>query len=223
MVQALAEERQVQTCLVDGRRFQIAQPVFQIPDAVFPRQLAPRTPPSSRNCPPRSRVRRAAPASWENVPSPAPRSAIDHRRHQLQQRLGKTLPRPSRHVVAAELARQFVEVAAHFVAPLFEHQLRAPLCPPRLPAFRRRRRAAVRRSWRSFRRYKLFFPCLPVFHQAGLLQLGEMRGNAALPRRQDLLQFRHRQALPAPAAAAAAAGWDRPARAAISGLTPSRS
>ena len=158
--------------------------------------------------------------SCEMVPSPAPRSAMTMRRHQLEERLGDSLPGAARHVLAAELAGQFVEVAAHLVLPLAQRQAQRgavlrgfgdfgarprAACPPARRAPSGGRRRSCRCGGRP--------PGRPVSTAPGGWKPGSApcRGSPAA---------RPRKALPARAAGAGAAGRDRRPGAAISGLTP---
>jgi hypothetical protein len=113
-----------------------------------------------------------------------------HARHQAQQHLGQALPGAPGNILAAELARHFVEVAAHFVFALAEDQFQ---------------RVGVLLSFgnlsssQEFQKWVQGFPVLQlvenvladaaVFHQTGGLQLGEVGGNLALAFGQNLLQF----------------------------------
>ena len=124
-MQTLAEKGEVDSRVVNRRRFQIAQPVLQIRDAVLPRQPRPEL----------HHLRRIIhgdhafrPLGEQLRKRPFARAQIrdHHRRHQLQQSLGQTFPAAPRHVIAPELPGELVEIAAHLVAPLFQYQLKGP-------------------------------------------------------------------------------------------------
>ncbi len=119
--------------------------------------------------------------------------ADHHRRHQLQQGFGETFPRPARNIVPAELSRQFVEVAAHLVAPLFEHQLQRFDISGRFGNLAAGGMEKIQQIHKLpvFQPVEAVLALLAVFHQARLLQLRQVRRNAALPRRQDFLKLRH--------------------------------
>ena len=120
-----------------------------------------------------------------------------HRRHQLEQRFGHAFPGAARNVLAAELAGQFVEVGAHLVLPRRSARRRASeSCSASGIS------AAACRSTPSicekpldrapcFSRYKNVLAVAAVVHQAGLLQLRQVGGNAALAHGQNLLQLGH--------------------------------
>ena len=118
-----------------------------------------------------------------------------HRRHQLEQRLGNSLPGPSRYVLAPELAGQLVEVAAHVVAALSQRQAQRLLVLRGLGNFHRGLAEKLHQFGGRREAIKGVLPHPAVLHQAGLLELREVGGDLALALGQDLLQLGHRQFL----------------------------
>jgi len=115
-----------------------------------------------------------------------------HRRHQLQQRFRQTFPAAAGDIVAPELAGQLVEIAPHFVSSLFEHELERPGIIPRFRDFRRSRVQKVYKLPVA-NPIKTILALLPILHQTRAFELGKVRGNAALPHREDFLKFGYGQ------------------------------
>ena len=143
-------------------------------------------------------ARRAS--NCENVPSPAPRSAITIGGISVSSVSARPLPGPARHVVAARTCPP-------------AHRSRRASCPAAARSASRRASESCSASGISRRRLPENVQQLletlrlasrarlqpvqdalavaPVLHQPGLLQLRQMRRNAALAHAEDLLQFGH--------------------------------
>ncbi len=143
-----------------------------------------------------------------------------HGRHELQQRLGDAFPGPPRNVLAAELAGQLVEVAAHLVLPLAQDQAQRLAVLRRFGHFGGGLAQQVHQLGGRLQAVEGVLPGAPVVHQPGLFQLRQVGGNLALALAQNLLQLRHGKLFLLQQQQEARAGWDRPPDAAISGLTP---
>ena len=117
MVQRLAKERQVDALIRNRNRFQIA--LAGIPGCWTPCLRASSAPYSTIFSELSTAItclaRRAS--SWENVPSPAPRSAITSGGISSKQRFGQPFPGTPGNVMASELAGQLVEIGAHAILP----------------------------------------------------------------------------------------------------------
>ena len=131
----------------------------------------------------------------EIVPSPAPKSAITIGGISFNSASAIPFQDRLRYVLPPELAGQLVEVAPHVVGALAQRQAQ------RLLVLRRFRNFTVglAQQFHQLRRrgqaIEGVLSHAPVFHQAGLLELREVRRNLTLAAREDLLQFGNRQFL----------------------------
>ncbi len=125
------------------------------------------------------------------VPSPAPRSAIDQRRHQAEEGFRDSLPGAAGHVLAAELARQLVEVAAHLILPFAQHQAQGGAVLGGFGNLRRGLAQDGHQAGGSVQAVERVLAGASVGHQSGLLQLRQVGGNLALRLADDVLQFGH--------------------------------
>ena len=141
-------------------------------------------------------ARRAS--SCENVPSPAPRSAITSGGISSKQGFGQALPGASGHVLAAELAGQLVEIGAHLVLAAAHGQCSraSASCSASgisaAASLEHFHQLSERLGFGAAGRPQAVEDALAaaaVLHQAGALQLRQMRGNAALAHVQNVLQF----------------------------------
>ena len=126
----------------DGHVFQIAQAVFQVADVVLARQLRAELHHLFRIVDGdhllgalRHELRERSLARAE--------VGDHHGRHELEERFGDALPGAAGHVLAAELAGQFVEVAAHAVLALAQDQAQRLAVLLGFGDFARRLRAAA--------------------------------------------------------------------------------
>ncbi len=194
VMQRLTEECQVHRAAADRHVLQIAQAVFQIGDAVLARQFDAELHHLLRIID-RDDFLGALRHQLRDRALARAQVGDHHRRHQLQQRLGDSLPGPSRYVLAAELAGQFVEVAAHVVAALSEGEAQGFLVLRRLGNFHGGLAEKLHQFGGCGEAIKGVLSHAPVFHQAGLLELRQVGGNLALALGQNLLQFGYGQFL----------------------------
>jgi hypothetical protein len=124
---------------------------------------------------------------------PRPEVRDHYRRHELQERFGDAFPRAPRHVLAAELAGQFVEIAPHFVLPLAHRQAQRLEVLAGLGDFAGRFVEEAHEVRGRFETVESVLAGPPAGHQAGLFQLRQVGRDAALPLGQDLLHLGHRQ------------------------------
>ncbi len=117
--------------------------------------------------------------------------------------------------MAAELAGQFVEIAAHLVLALAQHQTQGLPVLLGFRDFAGRLAQQIHQLGGRVQTVEGVLARAAVVHQTGLLQLRQMRRNLALALGEDLLQLGHRKLLLLQQAAAGEAGWDRRPSAAI--------
>ena len=190
VVQRLAEEGHIDRAGAYGHVFQVAQAVFQVGDAVLARQASAEF----------DHFRRVvdgddAPGALchELRDGAFARSQVgdDQRRHQAEQRFGDPLPGAARHVLAAKLARQLIEVTAHLILPFAEREAQGGAV---LGSFGNLGRGLAQDGHQSGGSVQLVERVLAgasVGQQAGLFQLRQMRRNLTLRLAHDCLQLGH--------------------------------
>ena len=112
----------------------------------------------------------------------------DQRRHEIEEHLRKALPTSARYVVAAEAARELIEVSPQLVfafprragAPSSWADLAISLPLPK-------RSASITRHPSGLPTIEAFLAGAPHFDKARLLQLRKLHRDAALAHREDFL------------------------------------
>ena len=115
-----------------------------------------------------------------------------HGRHELKQGLGERLPGATGNVIPSELAGQFIEIAAYFVASLLKRELQSFRI---VRDFRNllSSRAQDRQQSAILQAIKAVLAQPSIFHESRLAQLGQVRRDAALTHRENLLKLGNRQ------------------------------
>ena len=198
-MQCLTQEDEIDTIFCNRRLFQIAQPVLEILEAMFLRQLRTELDHLRRvvDCDHFARAlgQQLGKCSFT-------RAKIDNgqARNERDQRVRERPPGTSRDITAAKLSGQFVKIFARSVLTFAQSELQRGPVARGFGHFAREgfdnllhpitRAVAARASSRAVIN---IFSRATIYHDPGAFQLREMTGDARLAHVQDLLELGHRK------------------------------
>ncbi len=192
MVQGLAEQGQIHRAGFNGRRFDVAQAVFQIVQPVFARQLLPQLH-HAGGVIHGDHLFGAGGDELGNETFPG--SQVRHYVivQNAEQCSGQRFPGTAWRVVLAQTAHYFVKIGLGAVFALVQDNLKGFLVRFRLRQFLAGFQGYVVQIACQGKSVKDIFAGTGVLHHPFLPELGQLGGDAALPHAENFLKFRDAQ------------------------------